>query len=364
MDATLVCTECGARAEPLDWRCTRCDGPLDFAAYPPFEPETIVPDDFSLWRYRAMLPVRRRVTRGEGLTALVEVDVDGARFLAKLEYQNPTGSYKDRGTTTMMSHLVGQGVREVVEDSSGNAGASVAAYASAAGIRARVFVPATAAPAKKALIAAVGGDLVEVPGPQHAKTEACMEAARTTPYASHAWSPYFVLGQMTAAWEIWEQLGRRAPDAIVCPVGHGGLFLGLARGFRSLRQAGLIERAPRLFAAQSEGCDPIVRAWEQGDAVPPRVTPTPTVADGIIVEVPVRGKAVLRAIRDSGGAALRTGNDAILAARDALARRGLLAEPTSATPVAVLARVRAQLGPDATVVIPLTGSGLKLLSSR
>ncbi len=358
---SLICTECGAAAAPLDWQCAVCDGPLDFAAYPAFRGDAIVADDFSLWRYEAMLPVEKRMTLGEGLTPLVETEIEGIRFRAKLEYLNPTGSYKDRGTATMMNHLRAHGVREVVEDSSGNAGASVAAYASASGIHARIFVPASAAPSKKALIAAFGGELVEVPGSQHAKTEACLEAAKTTTYASHAWSPYFVLGQMTAAWEVWEQMRRRAPDAIVAAVGHGGLFLGFARGFRRLREAGLIEQEPRLFAIQSEGCDPIVRAIETGADVPPRVTPTQTVADGIIVEVPVRAREVLRAIRETGGEAFRVGNEAILAARDKLLRRGLIAEPTSAVPVAALVQIRAQLGADAEIVVPLTGSGLKML---
>jgi threonine synthase len=169
---------------------------------------------------------------------------------------------------------------------------------------------------------------------------------------------------MTAAYEVWEQLGRRAPDAIVGAVGHGGLFLGFARGFRMLHDAGLIDRLPRMVAVQSEGCDPIVRGWENGDSVPPRVVPTPTVADGIIVEIPVRGKEVLRAIRETGGRALRVGNEAILQARDAMAKRGFMIEPTSAVPVVALPDVRAELGPDAVLVVPLTGNGLKMLRQQ
>src|SRR5215207_8411081 len=280
----IQCTECSAEAEALDWRCTQCGGPLDLASYPPFDLDAVRRSDWSLWRYAAMLPVEECISLGEGGTPLVSTEIDGIRFFAKLEYLNPTGSYKDRGTVTMMNYMAAHDVQEVVEDSSGNAGASVSAYASALGIRARIFVPASASEGKKALISAFGGELVEVRGAQHQKTLACMEAAKTTPYASHAWSPFFILGQMTVAWEVWEQLGRRAPAAIVCPVGHGGLFLGFARGFKMLRDAGLIDHLPQMIAVQSEGCDPVVRAWEGGLQVPPRVTPTPTVADGIIVE--------------------------------------------------------------------------------
>lgn len=361
---SIVCTECHAEAGALDWRCPVCASPLDLAHYPAFNPDSIRRDDWSLWRYGAMLPVEPCLSLGEGGTPLVAAEIDGIRFHAKLEYLNPTGSYKDRGTVTMMNHMAAHNVREVVEDSSGNAGASVAAYSSALGILAHIYVPASASPGKKALISAFGGDLVEVPGAQHEKTLACIEAAKTTPYATHAWSPYFVLGQMTAAWEVWEQLGRRAPAAIVSPVGHGGLFLGFARGFRLLHEAGLIDRVPAMIAVQSNGCDPIVQAWEQGLDAPPHVVPSPTVADGIIVEIPVRGKEVLRAIRETGGMALRVDNDAILAAQAKLHRRGLLAEPTSSVPVAALAAVREKLGSEAELVVPLTGNALKMLKPQ
>ena len=356
--ARIHCTECQQEAGPLDWRCKACAGALELSGLPAFDAAAINTGDFSMWRYGAMFPVERRVSLGEGLTPLVRTTIDGSGFWAKLEYLNPTGSYKDRGTVTMMNHMLGQGVAEVVEDSSGNAGASVSAYASAMGIRARIFVPEAAAASKKALIRSFGGELVEVAGPQYAKTQACEEAARVTPYASHAWSPYFVLGQRSAAYEEWEQLGG-APDAVVTPLGHGGLFLGFWQGFQDLFAAGLIEKMPRMFGVQAEASDPIVRAWESGTESPDKGQSRPTVADGIMVDVPVRGKAVLAAIRQSGGAALRVSDPEILAARDSLAGRGLIAEPTSATTVAALPQVRQHLPGDARIVCALTGNGLK-----
>ncbi len=355
----IHCINCDTQAGPIDWQCPACGGVLDFVTLPAFDPDAIVADDFSLWRYRAMLPVQQRISLGEGLTPLVPAQAGGAHFHAKLEYLNPTGSYKDRGTVTMINHLLAQGVTEVVEDSSGNAGASVAAYCSASGIASRIFVPASGSAAKKALIRTFGGHLVEVAGDQYAKTAACVEAAALTPYASHAWSPYFVLGQTTAAWEVWEQLGRRAPDAIVCAVGHGGLFLGFARGFRALQEAGLIEKMPRLIAVQSAGCDPVVRAWESGTSSTPEVVPTHTVADGIIVEKPVRAQAVMSAIYDTEGLALRVDNEAILAAQSELAGNGLIVEPTSATVAAAMPQIRQHMGADAVIVGTLSGSGLK-----
>ena len=357
----LICTECNAEAGPLDWRCTACGGPIDFAEPVRFRADAIDEGDFSMWRYAAMLPVERRFTLGEGLTPLVSTPIDGMKVYAKLEYLNPTGSYKDRGTVTMINHLLAHGVETVVEDSSGNAGASVAAYSTASGIYARIFVPQTAAAGKKALIARFGGELVEVPGPQHAKTEACMEAAKTTTYASHAWSPYFVLGQTTVAWEVWEQMRWRVPDVILSPVGHGGLFLGFARGFQALYEAGLIDRVPRMIAVQSAGCDPVVRAGGTRPAVPPPRTPPPPRPHRRIVATPLRGKEVMRAIRESNGAAIRVDNEAILDAQTRLAWHGLVVEPTSAAAAAALPEVRRLLGPDVEIVMPLTGNGLKML---
>lgn len=359
MQAQLICEANGQAAGSLDWQC---DGQrIQIANLPPFDAAAIAADDWSLWRYAAMLPVERRFSLGEGLTPLVATEYDGLPFEAKLEYLNPTGSFKDRGTSVLVNHLLAQGVEAVVEESSGNAGASLAAYATAAGIKARIFAPANAPVGKKRLIASFGADLVEVPGPRAATTEACLQAARSTVFASHAWSPFFVAGQLTCAWEIWEQRGRRAPDAMVCTVGHGSLFLGLARGFRSLLDAGLIERMPRLFAVQSAACDPLVQAWERGLAVPESVTQKPGVADGIAVTQPVHGAEILAVLRETDGAALRVDDDAILRAQVALGRRGFIIEPTSAVPVAALKAARAAVGDKASISIPLTGNGLKVL---
>ena len=354
----IACNDCGKSAQALAWRCIDCGGSLDLIDLPRFQPERIYNTDYSLWRYAAMLPVKRRFSLGEGLTPLVSAQMDGQVFHAKLEYLNPTGSYKDRGTTTLLNHIAGYKVPEVIDNSSGNAGASVAAYASLAGIKARIYVPAdSAVESKKQLIRAFGGTIVES---QDSVADVYAAAASTT-YASHAWSPYFVLGQMTAAWETWEQLGRRVPDAVATPVGHGGLFLGFYRGFKALRQAGLIDRLPRMIAVQSAGVDPIVQGWEQGAAQPPKISFSHSIADGILVDVPVRGQQILDAISQSDGFALRVDNRAIETARARLIRQGLMVENTSAVPVAALPQIREKIGPDAELLIALTGNGLKSL---
>ena len=237
----------------------------------------------------------------------------------------------------------------------------LAAFASAAGMSATVFVPAaTTVESKKQLIRSFGGKIIE----SDDYLADVYAAAEETTYASHAWNPYFVLGQQTVAWETWEQLGGRVPDAVATPVGHGGLFLGFYRGFVALRDAGLIEKLPRMIAVQSAGVDPIVRGWQDRVGEPPTVTPAHSVADGILVDVPVRGKQILQALYETDGFALRASNDAIVAAQKQIHAAGLIIETTSAVTVAALPQIRGLIGDDAELVMAFTGSGLKDISSN
>lgn len=354
------CNVCGSVATALDWRCRACGGSLDLADLPPFDAAAINAGDFSLWRYAAMLPVTRRFSLGEGLTPLAPACIDGERFHAKLEYLNPSGSFKDRGFAVMLNHLAAYGAADVIDNSSGNAGASLSAYAGAAGLSATVYVPAaTAVASKKRLIRAFGGAIVE----SHDYLADVYAAAEKATYASHAWNPWFVLGQQTAAWETWEQLGRRAPDAVVTPVGHGGLFLGYYRGFRALLEAGLIDKLPRMIAVQSAGVDPVVRGWEAGAQQPPQMTPAHSVADGILVDQPVRGEQILAALYASDGFALRVDNEAIQRAQRAMHAAGFMIETTSAVTTAALPQIRERIGEPAELVLSFTGSGLKAISN-
>ncbi len=359
MTPQLTCRQCDNIPQPLDWCCTRCGAPLELSDQSPFDAARIRHGDWSLWRYAEMLPVARQVTLGAGGTPLVETMWDGLPVCAKLDYTNPTGSYKDRGIETLINYYLALRVQDVVEDSSGNAGASLATYAAAAGVRARIFAPTSAPTGKKRAIAAAA-ELVEIEGTRADVTEACLKAVDAgAAYASHAWSPLFVCGQQTLAWELWEQVGG-APAAVVMPAGQGLLLLGVAHGFRALHAAGLIDHLPRLYAVQSAACDPFVRGFEQGLDAPVRVVPGATLADGVVIGQPVRGKQVLAAIYESGGAALRCDEAALATAHHKLGRLGLYAEPTSALTAAALPQVRAHLGDVAgPIVLVLTGHGLK-----
>lgn len=354
-------------AELAPLRCPLTALPLEYTALSPFDPKQIDTTAAGLWRYGAMLPVlpkpRPKVTLGEGWTPLIADHWAGHSIHWKLDALMPTGSYKDRGVSVMVNWFVGLGAKTVVDDSSGNAGASLACYAARAGLTARIFVPESAPEPKRAQIAVYGAELVEVQGPRSmARTaaETDTQNSRAVVYASHAWHPMFLLGQMTCAWEIWEQLGQRAPDWLVTPVGNGGLLLGTWRGFQHLQQSGLIDRLPRLLAVQAEPYTPIFNAFQAGST---EIAPDPRVekisADGIAISYPVHAHAVLEAVRQSDGVVVAVEDDDVRAAQERLAVHGLFVEPTSATVAAALEQCRSLFGEKETVVAILTGHGLK-----
>lgn len=364
-------------------RCPLCSFVAAPVAVPPLCPQCAVPLDYhrerspqvaasalsgkGVWRYAPLLPDVEPVTLGEGGTPLLPSlrlgSWLGVRLSFKVEGMNPTGSFKDRGAAVLVAALQSFGARAVADDSSGNAGAALAAYAARAGIRARLFVPAHASGPKLAQIAAYGAELARVPGPRERAPEAVREACAADPdllYASHNASPYFIAGLMTMAYELFEDHGGRFPDHIVVPVGGGGLFLGLAHGLGQLRKVGWSRRVPRVHIAQPEACAPIVRASKGGEPLEP--DPHPTVAEGARISRPDRGREILAALRTVGGEAVAVGEEEILTAQATLARaEGLWVEPTAALAVAALPSLiaRGTICSGEEVVVPLSGHGLK-----
>ncbi len=359
------CPECNATETltPDRWRCD-CG-----AAWEPVERIDFDPDrdidlsDTSVWRYRRLLGLDFETTMlrlGTGWTPLLPLTSD-SRVLFKLEYIAPTASFKDRGTAVMINILAHQGVTRVTTDSSGNAGASMAAFAARAGMQADIFVPAYASLDKQAQIAVYGAEVHPIPGVRaNAKHAAQKAALNGATLASHAYHPGFLAGQQALAWELWEQLGRRAPDWYIVPVGQGTHLLGVWLGFRRLRAAGLVERMPRLVAVQPTLMSPVYHALKAGlETVSPVEATTPSIAEGLAIAAPVRGRRILQAIRETDGTCITVQDEATSQAQRQLARHGLYVEPTSATVVAALKLVLRQAAPDATIVVPLTGSGLK-----
>jgi threonine synthase len=295
------------------------------------------------------------------MTPLLSLRWDGTQVLGKLEFLTPTGSFKDRGATVLLSLALQLGVTRVVEDSSGNAAAAVAAYAAAAGLACDLFVPAEASPDKLAQARAYGASVRAVPGGREAAARAAQEVAATAFYASHVWHPAFFAGTRTFAYEVWEQLGGEAPDAVVLPAGHGTLLLGCWWGFADLARWGYLTRAPRLIAVQAERCAPLAHAMAGRE--PP--APQRTVAEGIAIANPVRLRQMLRAVQETRGAVVSVPEEAITSAWRRAASAGLFVEPTAAVGLAGLSAALREgfCRPGERIVVPLTGSGLKAASA-
>ncbi|MBN4095084.1 MULTISPECIES: pyridoxal-phosphate dependent enzyme [Methylobacterium] len=344
------------------WR-SETGGPLMITDLPGIGRAEIDTGRRSLWRYAAALPVAVAdpVTLGEGCTPLVRRPWRGGHAHFKLEWFAPSGSFKDRGAAVMLSILRQQGIDAVLEDSSGNGGAAVATYAAAAGMRAKILVPASTSPAKTVQMRAVGAEVELIPGSRQDTADAAVRQADSIFYASHNWQAHFLQGTKTLAYELWEDLGFRAPDNVIIPCGAGSNILGCDIGFSELLRRGEIARLPRLYAVQPAHCAPLHAGFEAGaeDFVP--VTPRPTLAEGASIAQPVRGREVLAALRRSGGGTVAVSEDAIEAALMELARSGLYVEPTCAMAAAALTDLTARgaIRPEETTVVVLTGTGIK-----
>ena len=356
------CRNCGAPypAESVPYRCPQCGGTFDRARPLEYDPRRIDPRRPGLWRFAPLWAWDEEVEPvflGEGDTPLIWGTAFGRRVGFKLEYLNPTGSHKDRGTAPLVAWLRARGVREAVEDSSGNAGASFAAYAARAGIRARVFVPAYASGPKRAQIAAYGAEVVPVEGPRSKAAEAVRRAADAgAVYASHAHLPMGLDGFATIAWELAEQMDE-PPGTIVAPVGQGSLLLGIARGADALVRAGVWPQMPLMVGVQALACAPLWAVTKGGREALMWVTEGETVAEGVRILRPVWGDALLAFLSDRPGAFVAVEEKAILPGRVALARQGFYVEPTSAIVWDAL-RQLASWAPDPIIAV-LTGSGFK-----
>jgi threonine synthase len=358
----LVCTNCRQSypSQGAPYRCPVCGGLYDFDVLPGFDPQDVGRDAAGIWRYRRTFALPEdapEVTLGEGATELAWREVFGRRVAFKLEFQNPTGSYKDRGAAVLVSFLRSRRISAAVEDSSGNAGAAFAAYARQTGIGARLFVPDSTSSAKRAQIESYGAELIRVLGPRSNAAGAALRAVEQGAiYASHAYQPYVLPGYATIAYELFEQVGA-VPGAVVAPAGQGNLLLALGRGFRALQLAGLVERLPRLVGVQALACAPLWAVFRYGAAGLGWVSEGETLAEGVCIKHPVRGDAVLEMVKLSNGAFVAVEEEDILPGRDQLSALGFNVEPTSAIVWSALAQIVQQL-PDPVVVV-LTGAGFK-----
>lgn len=315
-----------------------------------------------MWRYREAIPIHNDasiLSMNEGFTPLEEIEFNGGGVLIKIDYLFPTGSYKDRGATVLISKMKEWGVQKVVEDSSGNAGSAIAAYCAKAGIGCDIYVPQYTSLGKLIQIQAYGATLKRVEGSREKTAEKAMEAASKIPYASHCWNPFFLHGTKTFAFEVWEQMDWRAPDTLVLPIGHGTLFLGAYIGFKELKTAGMIKRIPKMIGIQSASCAPLYQAFKKGWRETRPIEKEETIAEGIAIAEPVRGRQILEAIRETGGEVLAVTEKEIKVALKEMGRKGHFIEPTSSATIAGLKKYLRKKRQNETVVSTLTGMGLK-----
>ncbi|WP_182141977.1 pyridoxal-phosphate dependent enzyme [Schaalia sp. JY-X169] len=319
----------------------------------------------SLWRYHWALPVEIHtpISLGEGRTPLIEADWESrSRVLLKLDFLNPSGSFKDRGTSVLFSYLRQKGITSVLEDSSGNGGSSAAAYGAAGGLDVKVFAPASTSPSKISQVKAYGAKVELVPGPRSAsQDEAIRQSERKGFYASHNWQPFFLQGTKTLAYEIWEDLGFHVPDNVIVPVGGGSSLLGCWLGFQELVNSSQIASMPRLFAAQPLNCSPVDARFVSGTDKPVDRPVRPTIAEGTSISRPLRLEQMIAALRKTRGGSVAVTESNIVRALGSLCDRGLFVEPTSAVAAAAFSLLLAEgrITPGEKTVVLLTGSGLK-----
>jgi threonine synthase len=337
--------------------CPACGGLFDWIEFPSFVRDSIGSVSDGLWRYRHMLglPVSSSpISLGEGNTPLITDEYQGHSIAYKLEFLNPTGSFKDRGSSVLLSFLKDRRVSLAVEDSSGNAGASFAAYSSRGGVKARIYVPESASGPKRRQIEIYGAELISVPGPRSSAASAAIKDVATgVVYASHAYLPFGITGIATIAYELIDQL-TILPGTVIAPVGHGSLLLGIIRGFSALKKAGVIQHIPYFVGVQAKNCAPVWAEYTRtGDAVEEGAT----LAEGVCVRNPLRGRAILDEFSSLQGTILAIDEHEILPGRDELAKRGFYVEPTSALVWAALKQLSGRV-PDPIILI-LSGSGFK-----
>jgi threonine synthase len=333
--------------------------------------DALITSRWDMWRYSALLPLRRGeapVSLGEGGTPLIESTALAAALgLGSLHIKdegvNPTASFKARGLSAAVTHARHQ--PGIVVPTAGNAGAALAAYATAAGVPARIFAPATTPRPIRDTIRAYDVTLELVDG--HIGDAGRLARAYA---AEHGWfdvstcrEPYRTEGNKTLGIELAEQLGWTLPDVIVYPTGGGEGIIGMWKAFAELRAAGWISAdavTPRLVVAQAAGCAPLVRAFTSGaDRATPWEDPV-TYAAGLRVPGPLGDRLVLRALRETNGAAASVDEPTIREETRRLANAtGIDAAPEGGCALAVLSDLRAAgtIPAGARVVLFNTGAG-------
>lgn len=369
----LVCTNCGESydKETKNFRCDKCGEPIELEEVKEGKISDGNPlDQTLLERYKDFYPslsTENNYSLNEGFTSLVSVEdmakeygISGLYF--KNETQNPTWSFKDRGTVTGVLRAINLGYKKIGTVSTGNMATSVAAYGARAGLDTYILVKKGIAEEKLKPIAIYGAKLIEVEGDYSKLYDESLAIGHENDiYFINSDVPYRVEGYKTMAFEICEQLGFEAPDYVIVPTSAGGDIRGIEKGFREFYKLGLIDKLPKMVAVQASGCSPIYNAFREGKLEISRVADPETIAHAIENPYPPSGNQVLRMLKKNGGLALGVDDGDILKSQKKLASLGLFVQPASATSLAAVEKLYKEklLKESDNVVCVLTGSGLK-----
>ncbi len=373
----IYCIECNSSVGIMDkvYTCPKCGGLLDVEYDYDALTETIPKSWFSrplgVWRYKELLPILNetlKVSIGEGGTRLVHCKRLGEKLKLKNLYVkdeggNPTGSFKDRGMTVGVTKALEFNVKNLICASTGNTSSSLAAYAAKAGLNCIVLIPSgKIALGKLAQAVIYGAKVLAVKGNFDDALRLVVElSSRPEFYLLNSLNPYRLEGQKTAAFEIYEQLGNRAPDWLIIPVGNAGNISAYWKGFEELSLLGLSNLKPKMVGVQSKGANPLVKAFKENRELTP-LTEVETIATAIRIGNPVNWRKAMMAVKKSNGLFEDVSDEDIIEAQRTLAKmEGIFTEPAGAAPIAYLIKHRGDglIDRDDVVVCVATGNGLK-----
>ena len=300
--------------------------------------------------------LRTDLSLGEGNTPLLKRKITNKDVYLKVDYLQPTGSFKDRGAVLLIDQLLKNNIDKIVEDSSGNAGAAIAAYAAAAKIECTIYLPENTSKGKIKQIESYGAQIKKISGNRDQTARVIKKdiSKNNYYYASHVYNPLFTAGTASLAYEIYKEIS--VPDKMFIPVGNGTMLLGLYYAFKELGEF------PQFIVAQSKSCSPIYNSFYEKDTCEKATNHSKeNIAEGIAITEPARKKEIIKAIEESNGQVITVSEDEIKESFNLINNLGLYIETTSAVaPAAFIKYNRNQnIDDKEKVVIPLTGIGLK-----
>jgi threonine synthase len=370
--AYLECSRCGQRLSPEKPQtiCPR-DGGVLYVRYDLTDLKRKFFSDggnrpASMWRYHEVLPDVEPVSLGEGFTPMLRSRSYENVFI-KDEGLNPTGSFKARGLAAAVTMARSYGLKKLAIPSAGNAASALAAYAAAAGIEAHIFMPRDVPQANLVECQSYGADVTLVNGLISDCGRMVAEKKEKEGWfdVSTLKEPYRVEGKKTMGYEVAEQMGWKAPDAIIYPTGGGVGMIGMWKAFEELQQMRVIgPERPKMVAVQSEGCAPIPKAWDEGKETAEPWANAATIAAGLRVPKAYGDYIILDILRKSHGTAVAVSDAEILdAVRDWAREEGVFAAPEGAASLAAYRKLLASgfFKPSDKVVLFNTGSGLKYI---